>query len=200
MTKEQKEANAKKREAEIRKLAKKIAINHDAVELVACLTMPICKDGKKRLSEIEHFSIDDIRPEEENENVLCTELITFLKRKKNIYRFILALKQEVKTIFSSENEYPTDSSIIIQYANLFTSKDFRDVKERNEGIVKMILFLNTQEDYAYASLVGGSSYTGEMHPYKLDKMYEFVKEFCRGDEDSEDAVYRRGIKKALKMI
>ena len=123
---------------EMKKLAVIVAERPYLADVVGSEVYKVSKYGSRRLSEHEKQALDLL--DEKTEDVIPMEVLLFLKKKKNIPKFIDMIRVEIWKKMVSKERLSTET--IIRYSVFFNLKDMKQIKKfPNTNLTRLLLIV-----------------------------------------------------------
>ena len=154
-------SNYEKGVEEMRKLAAVVAERPYLADVVGSTVYGVAKCGKRRLSTNEKWCIDQIKLEEEE--VIPASVVLFLKKKKNIPKFIDMVRVEIWKKLKTDKRL--EAGAIIQYSVFFNIHDMKNIEFKNTNLTKLLLVVAIDNEDVFED-------TSKIPPEFIDKLHE----------------------------
>lgn len=120
---------------EIRVLAKKTVESPYLTELVGGIISEIAKEGKRRLTNIDDWSLEMINPEEELE--IPADILEFLQKRTSLAFYADFVREEIVDKLQSSSALPMEE--IVRYSTFFNMKKIKEIECCSPNLVRLAL-------------------------------------------------------------
>ena len=149
---------------EMKQLAEVVAERPYLADIVGSQVYNISKCGARRLSQNEKWGIDNL--DLNDEDVIPASVLLFLKKKKNIPKFIDMVRVEIWKKLKSNQRYGTET--IIRYSVFFNMKDMKQIQFTNTNLTRLILVVAMEETGIFQDVE-------ELDPEYIERLHDDLK-------------------------